>query len=349
MYKSLRNVALPITEEEYRNDGNFHYSTLATYERGGFPALATLGERKESPSLLFGSLVDCLITGTREEFDSLYLVAEYPHLEPANMEIAKVLFELYKNDYPRLAMIPEIDIITVSEQQNYHLNWKPETRAKVIKEKCEEYYSLLKIAENKTVVDAETYQSALNAVTALKEQPATKWYFADDNPFDNSLERVYQAKFKAEFEGITYSCMADLIVVDHTNKIVYPCDLKTSSHTEYEFFQSFMQWSYYIQAAEYAAILKDVLSKDEYFKDFTIMPYRFIVVNKNTLNPLVWEWPHTFDEGDITLTKSNGYPLILRNFKTIGKELKHYLEECPSVPNGISLTEPNNIEEWLIK
>jgi len=242
--KKFKDICLPITEQEYREDGNLHYSTLATYERGGFDSIATLGEKKESAALAYGQLVDCLMTDGSEEFHNTYMVAEFPPLEPAYINVVKAIFAIYKDSYKRIGAIPDSNIITITEQQEFYLRWKPETRAKVIKEKCEEYYNLLCIAENKTIIDTETYNDALNNVRALKESEATKWYFEEDNPFDDSIERVYQGKMKATIEGIDYSCMFDEIIIDHKNKIIYPIDLKTSGHTEYNFFESFLQWSY---------------------------------------------------------------------------------------------------------
>ena len=220
MHKLLKDIALPITEEEYRNDGNLHYSTLATYERGGFAAIPTLGEKKESPSLLFGSIVDTLLTGSQQEFDEKFFVADVGTLEPANIAITKALFNTYHSTYTRLSDIPAGEVIMMTEQESYHLNWKPETRVKVINEKCAEYYNMMLLAESKTVIDTETYNDALQAVAALKDSDATKWYFAQDNPFDNSIERLYQGKFKATFDGMTYSCMADIIVVDPKTKSI---------------------------------------------------------------------------------------------------------------------------------
>ena len=104
----------------------------------------------------------------------------------------------------------------------------------------------------------------------------------------------------------------------------------------------------YIQAGEYAAILKANIEKDEYFKDFKIMADRFIVVNKENLDPRVWEWKHTFSDTDITITYKSGYKKTLRNFRTIGKELHSYLETGQKVPDGIT-NEPNDIKEWLEK
>lgn len=348
MHKSFKDIALPITEAEYREDGNIHYSALATYEREGFAAIATLGEKKETASLLFGSLVDVMLTGTREEFDKQYVVADFAQLKPMHMTMAKALFNKYHILYPKFSKIPDADILETANEIEFGKTWKDSTRIDSAKKECEEYYNLMTLAEGKTVVDTATYELACRAARKLREDPATAWYFSKDNPFDN-IERVYQAKFKADFEGITYSCMADLIVIDHSNKTIYPCDLKTSSHKEYEFPLSFLEWRYYIQANQYAAIIKANIAKDEYFKDFTIMPYRFIVINKESLTPLVWEWPYTFADVTVEIPNSKGYPYRMRNFREIGRELHHYLQTQQSLPENITTEKPNDIEAWINK
>lgn len=346
MSKQFASISLPITEEEYRNDGNLHYSTLATYERGGFNAIATLNERKESPSLLFGSLVDLMITGTRDEFEKQYVIADFPELQPAFLKYAKALYDKFHIQYSSLTKVPDADILEVANEIEFYKTWRPENRIKAAKEQCEEYYRLLIVAEGKTVIDQQTYDEAAAAARALRTNQATAWYFAKDNPFDG-IERVYQPKFKADFDGITYSAMMDLVITDHNAKKIYPCDLKTSSHMEYEFYKSFLDWSYSIQAAQYAAILKANIEKDDYFKDFEIMPYRFIVVNRKSLNPLVWEWPYTFTDTTVELSTSKGYPIRLRNFREIGRELHHYLETQQNTPDGIVVDRTNKIDDWI--
>lgn len=345
--KSLKDIALNITEEEYRNDGFMHYSTLATYERGGFNCLETLFEKKESPSLVFGSAVDAIITGGYQEFNDKFMIAEFPVLSDNMLKIVNALFESYSTVYSSLEEIPT-SILSSYWIKFDGRKWKAETQAATIIKEGNEYYRLKYISGDKIIISTKLYEEVIATVNALKESNATRWYFAEDNPFDD-IERVYQPKFKATIDGITYSCMMDLVIISHKDKIIYPCDLKTSSHAEWDFYESFIQWSYYIQASEYAAILKANIENDEYFKDFKIMPYRFIVANKKTLTPLVWEWNHTFDEDDIVLEKPNGYKITLRNFKNIGKELYNYLNNKSVVPNGISLEEPNNIEKWITK
>ena len=123
-----------------------------------------------------------------------------------------------------------------------------------------------------------------------------------------------------------------LIVVDYEKKKIYPCDLKTSSHTEWDFEESFNQWGYNWQARLYWKLIRENLNKDPYFKDFSLEDYRFIVVNKKTLTPLVWEFPLTKAVGTLIDEKGNEY----RDPCVIGKELRGYLDCKPPVPNGIN-------------
>lgn len=343
--KSLRDISWQVSEEEYRADPALSYSTLARYEREGFNNLDKLFDRIETPSLTFGSAVDSIITGGQEEFDERFMVAEFPSIPDSIVKIIKSLYKQYAGTYRSLLNIPDNSIIRETEAQNYQMNWKPETRAKVIKEKGTDYYNLLFVAGDRCIIDTQTYQDVVNAVRVLKESSSTKLYFADDNPFEPDIERLYQLKFKGEFDGITYRNMADLIIVNHKEKWVKPVDLKTSSHTEWDFYKSFVDWRYDIQARLYWAIIRQNMDKDEYFKDFKLLDYDFIVVNKRTLTPLVWNCPFTRAQGTLKFGKND--QIEMRSPFVIGKELNSYLTSRPKVPIGISETGTNDLRNWL--
>lgn len=345
--KSLRDISWQVSEKGYRADPALSYSTLARYEREGFNNLDKLFDRIETPSLTFGSAVDSIITGGQEEFDERFMVAEFPSMPDSIVKIIKSLYKQYAGTYRSLLNIPDSSIIRETEDQNYQMNWKPETRAKVIKEKGTDYYNLLFVAGDRCIIDTQTYQDVVNAVRVLKESSSTKLYFADDNPFEPDIERLYQLKFKGEFDGITYRNMADLIIVNHKEKWVKPVDLKTSSHTEWDFYKSFVDWRYDIQARLYWSIIRQNMDKDEYFKDFKLLDYNFIVVNKRTLTPLVWNCPFTQAQG--TLRFGNNSQIEMRSPFEIGKELNSYLTSRPKVPMGINETGTNNLRDWLNK
>lgn len=345
MIKELKDIAWNVPEETYRADPALSYSTLSRYEREGFNNLEHLFDKLETPSLTFGSAVDAIITGGQEEFDKGFMVAEFPSTPDSVTKMVKSLFSQYGDSYRSLITIPDDAIIKETEYQSYQMNWKPETRAKVIKEKGSEYYNLMYVAGDRTILDTNTYQDVCNAVRALKESASTKFYFAENNPFEPEIERFYQLKFKGEFGGVTYRNMADLIIVNHKEKWVKPCDLKTSSHAEWDFYKSFLQWRYDIQARLYWAIIRQNMDKDDYFKDFKLLDYDFIVVNRKTLTPLVWTCPFTQAVGTLTFGKNE--QIEFRSPFEIGKELHYYLSSRPKVPMGIEETKSNDLRKWL--
>lgn len=343
--KSLYDISWQVDEPTYRADPALSYSTLAKYEREGFNNLDKLFDRIDTPSLTFGSAVDSIITGSQEEFDERFIVADFPSTPDTIIKIVNDVFREFCDTYKDLDSIPDVEIIHRASSFNYQPNWKPETRAKVIKEKGADYYNLLFIADGKTVLNTQTYQDVCNAVRALKESTATKFYFASNNPFEPNIERFYQLKFKGEFEGVKYRNMADLIIVNHKEKWVKPVDLKTSSHTEWDFYKSFVDWRYDIQARLYWAIIRQNMNKDEYFRSFKLLDYEFIVVNRKTLTPLVWECPFTQSTGTLTFGKNR--QIEMRSPFEIGRELTYYLSSRPRVPINIEEYNTNNLKTWL--
>ena len=120
--KSLRDISWQVDEPTYRADPALSYSTLARYEREGFNNLDKLFDRIDTPSLIFGSCVDTLITGNEEEFNQLFMVAELDNsLSDTLVTIVKKLFNDFKDKYHTLKDIPDDDIITSIEdiQWNY--------------------------------------------------------------------------------------------------------------------------------------------------------------------------------------------------------------------------------------
>jgi len=336
--KELSSIALPILEPEYRNMPELSYSTLSTYEREGFNNLGHLFDRKESPSLTFGSCVDAWITGGRDEFDRLFYVAEFPSMGDKELLIVKDLFSNYSDTCAGFSAIPYEAILTDANVFEFQRNWRDDTRVKVLIERCSVYYNLMYLAGDKTIIDGNTYNDVVSTVNALRNSPATSGYFMDDDE-DTPVRRYYQLKFRADLEGVGYRCMMDLAIVDYDDKVIIPCDLKTSSHKEWDFQESFCQWNYMIQGRLYWSILRANLDADPYFKDFELKDYRFIVVNRSSLVPLVWEFPLTKVRG--TLVDDVGK--LYRDPLVIGRELRQYLDSNPQVPMGIDVVGTNTI------
>lgn len=365
--KSLFDISWNVSESEYRADPALSYSTLAKFERKGrFNALPTLFEKDSSPSLTFGSLVDCLLTGSAEEFSQQFLVAEFPKISDTLQLIAQTLFAKYgkavdedSDDmfdealfFATVEEIPDALISEVGKQCNFWANDKYDgVRAKKVREGgISEYYKLLVLADGKDVINQKDMDDAYAAIEALRSSDNTAFFFAPNNTGVDGIERLYQLKFKGEdpVTHVKYRSMADLIVVDYNAKTIQPVDLKTSSHFEWEFHKSFVDWRYDIQARLYWRNIKQNIEKDDFFKEFTLLPYKFIVVNRLTLQPQVWDFHFTQAEGLLKLETIRNGVYLLRDPYTIGEELSYYLAnpEC-KVPR--EMQKSNNIVDFLTK
>lgn len=340
--KKLFDISWQVDEPTYRNDPALSQSTLARFERDGFSCIDKLFDKIETPSLTYGSAVDALLTGGEDEFNSKFFVANVPTLTDKVEMIAKELFELYGSEYKYLSDIPRDTMLTVINKWEYQKNWKPETRAKVIIEQAENYYNILYIANGKKIVNCEFVESVRDAVRAVRESPATSKYFIE-LPFSNYTNE-YQLKFSTLFNNVPYRGMMDCLHIDWENKTVQLCDLKTTGHPEYKFFESFIKWRYDIQARLYWRLVADAMHYDEYWNGFKLLPsMKFLVVNKDSLTPLCWEFKDAHKYG--TLKYGD---LELRDPFDIGIELQTYLDDRNiKVPLGISESEPNDIVEYL--
>lgn len=344
--KTLYDISWQVSEEEYRADKAYSYSTISKFNREGFDNIGKLFDRVESPSLLFGSMVDSLLTGGQEEFDERFEVAELPDISDTLSEISRTLFNQYGELYRSLELIPDSIIAQVGEEAKYYAGSKYASfRVKKIKESCTDYYNLLSISSGKTLVSNKEYQDALYCVEALRTNNYTKWYFAPNSIFEPNIERFYQLKFKGSWQSISLRIMADLIIVDHDKKVIIPCDLKTSSKKEWSFHKSFVDWGYWIQAQLYWYIIRQNLDKDDLYKDYELLDYRFIVANRYNKKPLVWEYPDTKSIQDCFYGKNN--QIVCRNWRNIVQDLNYYLTCTPEYPIGI--VELNDIVTWLNK
>lgn len=330
-------------EPTYRADPALSYSTIATYERLGFSGLEHLFDRKETPSLTFGSMVDTYITDGPEAYDRRYLVADIPALSDQMNEILNNLIILCGSRWQRFDDIPKEEVVNACNLAQYGMTWRADTRYNKVKDaKVGDVYDLKVALTDKELVSTEMHNDCMLAVAALKNSDATRWYFQANSPFDD-WERFYQLKFKATLNGIEYRCMADLILVNRKLRIIKPCDLKTCSCPEWEFPENFVKWNYQLQDRLYPRVIKEALKGTEY-DTYKWEHYTNIVVNKKTLTPLTWVFPYTYQKGRIIVADN-----VFEDPEVLGSELHKYLTEQPAVPMDIKQNESNDIAQWLVR
>lgn len=209
--KTLYDISWQVTEEEYRADSAYSYSTISKFNRDGFDNLKSLYDRVDSSSLLFGSMVDTLLTDGQEEFDRRFLVAEFPKLSDNINNIIRKIQESVGNDYKYFEEIPDEIVSGIAKECDFWGGDKwDKVRAKKVKENdCSALYDILQLSQNKTVVSTDMFKDANDCADILKTDATTRFYFETNNPFDARFERFYQLKFKGDYKGIPLRMMAD--------------------------------------------------------------------------------------------------------------------------------------------
>lgn len=318
--KSIRELAWNVEEPEYRKDKAYSYSTLSRFEREGWRKIRSLFDKVDTPALTFGSAVDTLLTDGEIAFDQRFIICSFPSISDTLVSIVRELHRRHGKNCKTLADIEDREIDVVAIANGYYTGSSYAALRKKNIRACEEYYSLLTLAGERTVLAQEDYDDVIRCITELRDNSTTSDFFTN-NPFESHIEKVFQLKFKAEYNGIPVRCMFDELIVDHEKKIISPIDLKTTGHPEEEFEGSFVQWRYDIQGKLYTYVLQQVIEKDEYFKDFKIEYYQFVVINRRTVAPVVWEFHDNFSESD--LTTESGF--VLRDWRKIIVDLDYYM------------------------
>ena len=111
------------------------------------------------------------------------------------------------------------------------------------------------------------------------------------------MTRVYQGVILGDIktvfdQGFSFKARSkfDIVCIDETNKKIYPYDLKTTSKKEWEFIDSFFKYGYDIQASIYTTLLKQKVDEIDTKGEWSIEPFRFIVVNTETPDPIVYKF-----------------------------------------------------------
>ena len=321
MIKSIKTLTLPVTEPEYRQLPGYSYSLLAGFYKNG-PNVLIDPQFIETSAIRNGSLFDTLLTEPETLNDKFY-IASFP---PISDNLRTATLKLYDtNPTKKLIEIPQIEVLKVLDEVDYGKSWKNETRVSKLYEVGIPFYNVLLEAQNRTIISQEDYDKAQHAKDVLLERPGTRDLFLT-NPFDTDIEAICQAKFATTLNGIVYRCMFDRLIVNHATKTIIPIDLKTTGHPEEKFESSFLNWRYDIQGTLYWDILADIISKDEYFKHFTILNFRFVVVHVPAPNPMVWVMPAK-DELYAILSKRN-YPSYSELAEAVQWHQQHSVYHC---------------------
>lgn len=335
--KSIKDLTWNVSEEEYRNSEALHYSQIARFKREGIHCIDKISEPIESESLLFGSVVDCLITEPHE-FENRYIIANVPTLTDGGK---KTIEQLIADGYSNIAEFDDIPQDVVSDAAVkagfYSDSRYDKTRyLKVLSTGDVASYWKLSVESEKKIVSYEMYEQASECANSIKNHPWLRGILSDK---PDNVEIVFQPKFVTEINNVPYACMFDILVVYHDLKFIKMIDIKTTSKYEDEFYLSFCQFNYDLQSKLYPSILSHILAQDEYFKYFKLAPFYFVVANRYNPHPLLW----TVSNDAIRECKINDKYYTFDDPLKLGSELYYYIKNRPYFKDDINVTDANDI------
>ena len=350
----MNQIWISLSEKEYRNlkgaDGFpiISYSAISKYLREGFEGYLHLEDREETNSLTFGSAVDTLITEGEEQFAKKFVTLDNVFTGKSKEVLDNVAKSLIESNMT-LSSVPALTPLFVDafNAVEYYPNRTFESKIKLFcnykGDSLSEYakaYLNAKTSQETSVISKEMLDEARKTVYALKYDKFIGIVFATDD----GLDRIYQAKFVTTINGVEYKFMFDLLIIDHSHKVIMPFDLKTTSKPEYRFPESFLKWRYDIQARLYCQGLNQIVQHSREWAGYKIKPMKFIVVNKNSLTPLMFEFEDSFTKGDIQYGNT-----VLEDPFVVGNELNALIRSKATLPPNIVKNGINYLSQLLKK
>ena len=269
---------------------------------------------------VFGSLVDSLLTETKQDFDNKYAVV--PDDTGVSETIAKIVKGVYDDMYEKTPTNLEDypgEILKHCNYELYQSRWKDETRFKKIVEQGSKYFDILKKCGTKTIITESEYAKAVNCVMALRSDKFTGPYCQKKSSEDH-IEIIDKHVVQFKYNGLEFKGEIDRIIIDHKNQTITPIDFKTTGKSVLNFENSFWHFRYDFQAAVYDLGLH--LDKSErlqkyYQNGYSINRFLYIVVETYlNNNPMVFEITKTVLEVGIKGNKEyEGFNKAIERYK----------------------------------
>ena len=250
------------------------------------------GEQSIAPHFIFGTVVDIMLTGNKEEFEKKFFKI------PDNAGCSDTIKTIVDGVVAEQLALPEGSVVNVRElvleqcnKVSYYNKWKDDTRIDKILTEGKGYFKLLKNINGRIIITENEYAKAVSCVMALKSDEYTRKYVvAKDVP---NVE--FWDKFIVEFnyKGFEIKGELDRVRVNHGKKRITPIDFKTTGKSINDFKFEFFAHRYDFQAAVYTFGLsvhpkiKELLDQGYVLEDFL-----YIVVETNLVNnPMIFRVP----------------------------------------------------------
>lgn len=269
-----------------------------------------------------GSLVDTMLTDP-DSFSKRYYVLQRDVSLSGKLE---TFIEKY-HEYQLYGLDEKTAFEQAYKEADYKIS-RDTIKKALNKPDVKVYLDILRQASGKQIIPKDLYNTAERVCKSLRTSSHTKQWFGGKPGEGVEIFYQYGVIFPVttvedgvlEREKVQHDCkgLLDLLVVDHTQKKIFPIDLKTTSKL-FDFESSFLRFRYYIQAAFYTKAVEEAV-KAGLLPDYDIQNFQFVVQDSEGWNPpLIFEVsPKTLRAGRYGGTVNGEY---YKGFEELLKEL----------------------------
>lgn len=244
-------------------------------------------EKSDQEHFIFGTMVDIMLTGTKQEFDDKFFrVADDVKCSDSVKVITDGVFAEASEDIipvEDLDKYPDL-IIKHCKYLGYQPKWGDEAKIKAIVAAGTRYFDVLRKGVGKILVSETEYSNAVSCKVALQVDSFTRPFV--DRKYDADVEFLDKPIVEFELNGLEIKGELDRVVINHATKFITPIDFKTTGKSIHSFVSDFWYYRYDFQAATYKTGLPTHPKIQELIKQgYDLGPFHYIVVEKSLKNP----------------------------------------------------------------
>lgn len=288
--RQLRDEA---SVQHYHESDAIGHTKIVNFETYGPTALRKDFTIHYTDAMEFGSIVDTLLTRGKDFTNVYYIPSLSIKTTPSENVFVDYVVEHKQNPYG----LSDEELLNILDQCKTYAMYTKNIDARI--EKAKRLFPL--IVErlqnaNKKIITPEQFKEATDCINAIKTSDITKCLFEDPNKLLFQVE-LFDRNWNVH-------CLFDMIYVDFKNKTIHPIDLKCVSYPERDFLSnSFYKFKYYRQAELYMYILRQNI---DYYdtEEWKIAPFKFLVVCRNTLSPMLYEFPIKYNDKKLVISEN---------------------------------------------
>ena len=329
-------------DEFYSKPFSFSYSSLnkLMWNPTEFFAMYVLGLKDErmTEEMVRGKVIHALLL-EEDKFKQQFVVSPTNLPKDKAKQVIDIVFSKHventkgETDFYMLHLDNyKVEVLEAMRSIDYYQNLKTDEQrlAKVITPEALTYWTILTVKDTKTVVEQELYDHCKDSVDIIKTRPDIIHLLGLDVTEVDNVEVYNEQMMECELKDYPFGLkgILDNIKIDHTEKIIYITDVKTTSKQLKDFSESVDYYQYWLQAVIYIILVSNnfsnLLDQDYEIKfhfiaiDRKFQTYAF-PVSEGTLNDWYnktvdalemakyhyenkrYELPYAFDKALVTL------------------------------------------------